>query len=371
MTTDLQSTLSEDRPGSTGPAATPVRRKPAWALLAIAVLQATVALSLADEAPQYVRIDGRIDLSSTSKTGKTTTNSYPFHCVIGEDRWAITEHWMANAINRYHFDGFFVYRVTEMTRNPDLKLPTAAVPAFNPFTQNPNQMERYNARKPLVITPGAHPLGNVGVNIPWLAYGSSRYLTIKGRLIPLPICNIKHTRNAFSYRDETVLLSGAPGLPGSIRWFESNALFEQAALDPRLSDSAKFSGWSHPTTDPGKLACEYEVLATTNRFGRTLPLEFRINSTAYYPGGKSARRSSARGTTISVKPSPPPIGPHKSGGPYQIIDLRAQRRMKINLSETTQQLWNESIGSTNAAPTPDLPKQNEPTDPASGTLPRP
>ena len=94
-------------------------------------------------------------------------------------------------------------------------------------------------------SPLGQPVGHGLENVVWLAFCSGAYLKQSERQIPMPIGRSSH---AFGYSDKRVAFDDYYGLPKSVELYATN----------------------------GDLACEYNVLETTNFLGRTFPLRFRV-----------------------------------------------------------------------------------------------
>jgi len=76
-----------------------------------------------------------------------------------------------------------------------------------------------------------HPLGDVSVNIPWLAFCSGTYLKREGRLVPLPAAILHHTRDRFAYTDKTETFEDTFGLPRTVDLFTSKSLYQASNDD--------------------------------------------------------------------------------------------------------------------------------------------
>src|SRR6185503_709755 len=113
----------------------------------------------------------------------------------------------------------------------------------------------------------------------WLAFCSGSFLRAPGREIPLLIGHFSQSRG---YSDKTVLLDehSTFSLPKTVDLF----------------------------SEDGSLASHYEVLSSTNVFGRTFPLQFHL--TQYRnPLPHDTVQYNLRGSVISIKPCDAPAGP--------------------------------------------------------------
>jgi hypothetical protein len=75
------------------------------------------------------------------------------------------------------------------------------------------------------------PLGEFGVNLPWLAFCSGTYLEREGRIIALPCGILRHCPDRFAYTDVTTTFADELGLPRSVDLFTAKARFLAAKTD--------------------------------------------------------------------------------------------------------------------------------------------
>src|SRR5688572_29831236 len=179
------------------------------------IVPLTVALSLCQNSAA-LRIEGTIDLITYGGSALTNVHSlsFPFVCIKGTNTWMIETHFLQNAKEAFYFDGADIYRTLEFTAVPE-KIPNS------PTARAEFSLADLNRMAFLQITSGDHPLGNAGVNIVWLALCSEKYLKTPGRLIPLPVAEIRNTPNAFAYDDKCTLLTNGNGLPHAIQLIEA------------------------------------------------------------------------------------------------------------------------------------------------------
>jgi len=117
----------------------------------------------------------------------------------------------------------------------------------------------------------------------WLALCSADYLRRPDRQVPMPI---GPSSRAFGYADKTLLLDENSGLPKSVKLFATD----------------------------GTLACDYEVLATTNYLGRAFPVQFRVMQRGSPDNGSITPGSTTEleGKVTSIKPGTPPGLPQEA-----------------------------------------------------------
>jgi len=128
------------------------------------------------------------------------------------------------------------------------------------------------------------PLGEFGVNMPWLAFCSGTYLKREGRAIALPCGILRHCPDRFAYTDVTTTFADELGLPRTVDLFTSKARFLAArtAWDGEHSFGDRYTEWNKKTAanlQEGLLVFHYAVLESTNVLGRSFPLKFEFFQT--------------------------------------------------------------------------------------------
>ena len=128
------------------------------------------------------------------------------------------------------------------------------------------------------------PLGEFGVNLPWLAFCSGTYLKRAGRSIALPCGILRHCPDRFAYTDVTTTFADELGLPRSVDLFTSKARFlaAKAAWDGEHSFGDRYTEWNKKTAanlQEGLLVFHYAVLESTNVLGRNFPTKFEFFQT--------------------------------------------------------------------------------------------
>ena len=128
------------------------------------------------------------------------------------------------------------------------------------------------------------PLGEFGVNLPWLAFCSSTYLKREGRIIALPCGVLRHCPDRFAYTDVTTTFADELGLPRSVDLFTSKARFLAAHTDwdKEQSFGDRYTEWNKKMAtnlQEGLLVFHYAVLESTNVLGRSFPTKFEFFQT--------------------------------------------------------------------------------------------
>ena len=151
-------------------------------------------------------------------------------CIAGTNQWRIEHDWVQNALSAWHFDGTNVYsssRITKaMSEEVRERIASASRLAMVPF-----DVEKSNVTIRIWPSLDGHPLGDPAVNIGWLAFCSGTYLKRDGRLIPLPVEELRHTRDRFAYTDKAETFDDDFGLPRTVNLFLSRELFVTSELE--------------------------------------------------------------------------------------------------------------------------------------------
>ncbi len=180
-------------------------------------------------AAQWVEISADIEITSyRGGDAKAAANAIPRTisevCTVGANEWRIENNHVRGGEEKWCFDGTNVYNSVRITQPLPAEtrgnIATTAGPALVPFeTANRNLTIRiWESRD-------GNPLGDAGVNLPWLAFCSGPALQREGRLIPLPCEILRHCYDRYAYSDKTVTFTDGFGLPESNR-----PLFIQVAL---------------------------------------------------------------------------------------------------------------------------------------------
>src|SRR5262245_51460010 len=126
-------------------------------------------VSAAATADRYVEIHAEIELITYVSTNNVDIafekrRSYSLKCVTGKNIWFIENDFLIDGREFWYFDGTNVHRKVEMKKtgsptNQSLK---------GLGWEEPGMNTQISIRP----SPGGHPLGNLGVNVPWLVFCS-------------------------------------------------------------------------------------------------------------------------------------------------------------------------------------------------------
>lgn len=275
--------------------------------------------------------------------------TYHADVITGRGGWSIQlTNYYANGDDSYFSDGSQVYRWLRMTKPTGLPQTRGSPEAFNLSMDNHVQVE---------ITPGQHPLGHLGINIPWLVYCSGFYLESPGRRIPLPCRTIRSSPSAFIAADTTHVFEDSLRLPSFIELRTDKAQRKIGLDDPRAhrSRGAQYHGeeWQGKAAD-GMVVFRYRALEVTNFAGMVLPTRFEMeefrqhSSTSLEPSvsvsGRVTRITSAEATLKE---------PVYVATNYGFVDRRFRHDKRL-VSAIRYDRTNYSILSTNDAELLDL-----------------
>ena len=227
-------------------------------------------LSIQNQAAEFVEISAEIEtfgyrLGDTNSIVKAKPKLVNVVCIAGSNEWYIENDFSER--QAWLFDG------------------TNVVCRSRPLSA-PDTSERGNSKvmKEVWESRDGHPLGDFGVNIPWLAFCSGTYLKCEGRIIPLPAAILRHCPDRFAYTDVTTTFDDEFGLPKSIDLFTSKSHFltSHADFDKEYSFGERYTEWEKKTASnlrEGILVFHYAVLESTNVLGRSFPTKFEFFQT--------------------------------------------------------------------------------------------
>jgi hypothetical protein len=177
---------------------------------------------------RYVEISSEIELvaypsGSTNGATATTPRTISVLCVTGTNEWRIDHDYANGAEIKWLFDGTNIYHSLRRTKPTPAETTEKRLGNFKLATV---PFDVAKSHLTINVHPSADglPLGDVGVNIPWLAFCSGTYLKRAGRLVPLPVEILRHTRDRFAYSDKTKAFADGFGLPRSVDLFTSKSL---------------------------------------------------------------------------------------------------------------------------------------------------
>ncbi len=254
-------------------------------------------LSIQDQAAQFVEISAEIEtfgyrLGDTNSIAKAKPTLVNVVCVTGSSEWCIENDFQER--QDWLFDG------------------TNVVCRSRPLSA----LERADSKvmKEVWESRDGHPLGDFGVNIPWLAFCSGTYLKREGRIIPLPAAILRHCPDRFAYTDVTTTFDDEFGLPKSIDLFTSKSRFlaSHADWDKEQSFGDRYVEWQKKTASnlqEGVLVFHYAVLESTNVLGRSFPTKFEFFQTGrqYEQAGNWFCHGIGRVRSIRPSTKPPAL----------------------------------------------------------------
>lgn len=210
-------------------------------------------------AAQFVELSAEIEtfayrLKDTNGIAKAKPKLVKVKCVTGSTGWSI-EH-------DYQTPQVWLYDGTNVVMKPEKLWATQA---------DSSTMESRDGL----------PLGEFGVNLPWLAFCSGTYLKREGRIIALPCGILRHCPDRFAYTDVTTTFADDLRLPRSLDLFTSKAQFLAAKTDwdkehsfgDRYTEANKRIA---ENLQEGLLVFHYAVLESTNVLGRSFPTKFEF-----------------------------------------------------------------------------------------------
>ena len=243
-----------------------------------------------NQAAEFVELSAEIEtfgyrLGDTNNIVKTKPRMAKVKCITGSTGWSIEhdfherEEWLCDGTN-------VVMR----------SLPPSAPAA-----------DGWESRDGL-------PLGEFGVNLPWLAFCSGTYLKREGRIIALPCGVLRHCPDRFAYTDVTTTFADELGLPRSVDLFTSKARFLAAKTDwdKEHSFGDRYTEWNKKTAailQEGLLVFHYAVLESTNVLGRSFPTKFEFFQTGrpYEQAGDWYCQGIGRVKSICPSTKPPAL----------------------------------------------------------------
>ena len=254
--------------------------------LCCAVTAFHVMCSLQGGAAPFVEISAEIETfhwsaEETNGAAETKPRIFSVVCVVGTNQWRIESNFSEGAEEKWSFDGTNVYKSIRPTRPlPEEqveRIGKASGLAIVPF-------ERAKSNVTINIWPSrdGQPLANYAINIPWLAFCSGTYLKQQGRLIPLPVTDLRHTRDRFAYSDKTAMFHDEFGLPRTIDLFTSKSLLQASEddFDKEHFFGDRYGEWKKKIVSnlqEGVLTFHYAVTESTNFLGWNFPAKFEFS----------------------------------------------------------------------------------------------
>jgi hypothetical protein len=182
-------------------------------------------------------------------------------------------------------------------------------------------------------SPDGAMLGNMGANIPWLAFCSGTYLKRSGRIIPFPVTvNGMDDPQAFAYSDKTTCFDDTFGLPKLVEFFTSQKLAAASLQNERLTRNQRVEQVrlenNRTRISDGILRFRYEVTQETNFLGIAYPKEFSLVFYTISPQGDAKRSGMGTGRLISIREGVKPANLFRPDLRQVIVDDRFRSQDK-------------------------------------------
>jgi hypothetical protein len=279
-------------------------------------------LSQSGGSEQFVGVSANIvvwsyDLTRSGTNVVTQPNAFPVKCVVGLRRWWIETHFVPNSIATYYFDGSNVYSGEQIIGGWSEETKKALAARPTPFSEPSDTVKSIRW---ITISPTSDPAGNLGVNLPWLAFCSGDFLRQAGRIIPLPVTIARAMRDAYAYVDKTTTFEDELGLPTTAKLFFSTNQFERSAQYARLGRQTRT--YRTQTMPDGQLKFRYEVGHSTNVLGWHFPVTFHFVQYAYDEQGSWRPRYEGQGQALSFVPTGKPGNVFQAGRQQIVRDYR-------------------------------------------------
>lgn len=264
---------------------------------------------------RYVEISAEIDLvtypsGATNGAVSAKPRTVSVVCITGTNEWRIEHDFVQGAEVKWFFDGTNVYHSIRPTK-PTAAQTTDGVARNFGLATVPFEVAKSNLTINVHPSAGGLPLGDVGVNVPWLAFCSGTYLKRASRLVPLPVEILRHTRDRFAYSDKTKTFADGFGLPRSVDLFTSKSLYEASNAD---FDKEYFFGdrYAEHTKrvaaglEEGVLTFHYAVTESTDFLWWSFPTKFEFfqNGRKYEQNGDWFYRGVGRLTCLRAASKP-------------------------------------------------------------------
>lgn len=199
---------------------------------------ATLLLVAALPAPaQFVEVEAVIEVTAWRYQEETglplkSSRSYDVRCVVGTNAWLIENRSTNGTVSTWYMNGKIIRQTTY----------GAALTGED--TAAPGTYSGYRSARPVTYTTSedGYPSGDLSLNLPWFAFCSGPYLQRPGRSVPLPAPAAN--RNAFGFRDETVVFPDSLGLPERVDLLTGK---RQVKCEYRVQQSTGVAGWKFPT----------------------------------------------------------------------------------------------------------------------------
>jgi hypothetical protein len=288
-------------------------------------------------AQRYVEISAEIDLVTYGKTDTNGAASGSHRiiscvCIVGTNEWRIDNDYSQNAEIKWFFDGTNIYDSARITKPLPPQVSANLAKRFG-FGSPPFDVARSNITINIHPSPNGHPIGDEGVNLPWLAFCSGTYLKREARLIALPVAVLRHTPEGFGYSDKTQVFEDELGLPRTVDLFLSKALLESSVSNFNsehfigFRKNAENANGGPLNSQDGAPQFHYEVTESTNFMGWNFPLRFEFAQSKRAVNGYLHPAYSGTGRVNSIRSSAKPENlfvpsMHQTVGDYRFREER-------------------------------------------------
>jgi hypothetical protein len=217
-----------------------------------------------NQAAEFVELSAEIEafgyrLGDSNSIAKAKPKTVNVRCMTGATEWYIEHDF--DVRQEWQFDGTNVV-----------------------CRSGPPEQDKASTTKRAFASRDGHPMGEFGVNMPWLAFCSGTYLKREGRIVPLPCGMLRHCPDGFAYTDATTTFDDKLGLPRSVDLFTSKSRFLAAKTewDKEHAFGDRYTEWNRKTAanlQEGLLVFHYAVLESTNVLGWSFPTKFEFFQT--------------------------------------------------------------------------------------------
>ena len=235
---------------------------------------------------QYIDLSADIELTGyrvgdVKAAADAKPRMFSVRCLAGKREWQVEHDWVQNSISTWFFDGTNVYR-TSRIKQPISESMRELVARTTHLAEVPFDVAKSNLTINVWPSRDGHPMGDPVVNIVWLAFCSGRYLKEEGRLIPLPVEELRHTRDRFAYTDKTSTFADEDGLPRTVDLYLSKSQFlvSETEFDQQYFFGNRYTEWTRRTAaklEEGAHMFHYAVTESTNFMGWNLPTKFEFS----------------------------------------------------------------------------------------------
>jgi hypothetical protein len=249
-----------------------------WRVIALGFLALCVGFPLnlsSSNAEPLLHISAKFETGTYSPLSNTTpawSRTFSVECLIATNgTWRISNTFLVNGEQVWVFDGTNVYDFNRMVSPPSSNaLQRARLKGFGVV---PFEIAKSNTTTTIDEALDGCPLGDTGVNLPWLAFCSGNYLKKPGRKILYPVSHLHNAPDAFGYDDKTDVFNDELSLPKHLELYYSRELYKQSTLRFQQAHFLRNRLPPPPIADH-TLKFRYDVIESTNVAGWHIPTKF-------------------------------------------------------------------------------------------------